>query len=105
MDKNTGERCWHAYECMNPNCPGARTSGRPHYVFILTELDSQEAIHCPACAKLRDPATELPQQWAQWGSFVRPYELPETFRRRAEPDAERRQAIESMRRGAMAPAP
>lgn len=105
VDEETGERCWHAYECTHPNCPGEKNPGMNHYIFIHTEVDSQRAIHCPACEKIRNVKAETEAQWQQWGQFVQPYELPETLRRRTQLTAERRQAIESMQRGAMPPAP
>ena len=105
IDEETGERCWHVYECTHPNCPGKRPEGFIRYVFIHTEVDSQRAIHCPACEKIRNLRAETEAQWQQWGQYVQPYELPETLRRRAELSAERRQAIEAMRSGAMPPTP
>jgi len=103
-DEETGERCWHAYECNHPSCPGEKQQGEQHFIFVHTETDSQRAIHCPACEKIRNLQTETEAQWQKWGQFVQPYELPETLRRRAELSAERRQAIEAMRSGAMPPA-
>lgn len=105
VDEETGERCWHAYECTHPNCPGEKPEGLIRYIFIHTEIDSQRAIHCPACEKVRNLKAETEAQWQQWGQYVQPYELPETLRRRAELSAERRQAIEAMRSGAMPPSP
>lgn len=105
VDQETGERCWHAYECTHPNCPGPKTAGREHFIFAHTQHDSQEAIHCPACLKIRNLATETKEQWGLWGNYVRPYELPETLRRRGELDAERRRTIEAIRSGALPPTP
>jgi len=100
VDEVTGERCWHAYECTHPNCPGPRTAGREYFVFIHTEHDSQEAIHCPACLTVRNLTAESVEQRNQWGAYVNPYELPETVRRRKELDLERRRTIDALQRGA-----
>lgn len=98
VEEQTGERCWHAYECIHPDCPGERTGGRAYYIFIQPQINTQQAIHCPACEKIRAMATETKEQWRKWGRFVRPHEPPETVRRRAELDRERRQAREAKRR-------
>jgi hypothetical protein len=94
-DAETGERCWPAYECTHPDCPGQRTKGRAHFLFAqVIEPDKQEAIHCPACKKQRNLATETKEEFGNWGTFVRPYELPETIQRRGELDRERRERRE-----------
>jgi hypothetical protein len=98
IDEETGERCWHAYECTHPECQGERRPGFDHYVFIYTDVEKLGIIDCPACAMRRQREKESAAERQRWGEFVRPYELPETLRRRAELDAERREAIQAKRR-------
>ena len=97
VDEETGERAWHAYECTNPNCPGEKSAGQPHHLFIHIIGDPETPIECPACAKTRNLATETREQAAKWGAYWRPYELPETVRRRGELDDERRRFVEALR--------
>ena len=105
IDEETGERCWHAYECVHPECPGEKTDGRPHFLFTTRHLDTQGAIECPACGEIRNRAKETEAQARNWGRYVRPYELPETIRRRADLEQERRRFREKRRRGAAQAAP
>jgi hypothetical protein len=97
VDEETGERCWHAYECTKPDCPGEKTSGRAYFLFIYTDKAEQEEICCTACLKTRDVAAETYEEGQRYRRLVRPYELPETIRRRAKLDAERRRLSESIR--------
>ena len=100
VDKNTGERCWQTFECVNPDCPGEKKNGRGRYVFILvTENLNQEepVIECDACLALRNLNSETPVDLTEWGSLVLPYHLPETLRRRAQLDKERRRFVEERR--------
>jgi hypothetical protein len=98
VDEATGERAWHAYECTNPDCPGPKLPGFKHHLFIHVITDSEGSINCPACERGRNLTAETPEQVRQWGQFVRPYELPETVRRRGELDTERRESIDALRR-------
>ena len=96
IDEETGERCGPAYECTHPDCPGERTKGRAHFIFTqVIEPNTQEAIHCPACKKQRNLTTETKEEAGNWGTYVRPYELPETIQRREELDRERRDRREA----------
>jgi hypothetical protein len=101
VDEETGERCWRSIECIHPNCPGEKKHGRPYYVFFLVaEKPNEEEppIECDACQKFRDVDSEAPQEKTEWSRYVRPYELPETLRRRGELDAERRRFVEQLRK-------
>jgi hypothetical protein len=98
IHEETGERAWHAYECVNPQCPGEKHSGFDRHVFIHVAGDTEGHILCPACTAERNLAAESREQIQQWGRLVRVCELPETLRRRKQLDAERRQAIEAMQR-------
>jgi hypothetical protein len=96
----TGERCWRAIECLHPNCPGEKKNGRSHYLFILIveKLNEEEPpIECDACRSFRDVDNETPQEKTEWSRYVRPYELPETLRRRVELDNERRRFVDKLR--------
>ncbi|MCE9545922.1 MAG: hypothetical protein K8T25_10445 [Planctomycetia bacterium] len=103
VDEATGERAWHAYECTNPDCPGPKLPGFKHHLFIHVITDSEGSINCPTCEQGRNLTAETPEQVRRWGQFVRPYELPETVRRRGELDAERRASIEKLRRNSAKP--
>jgi hypothetical protein len=101
VDEETGERCWRSIECTHPNCPGEKKHGRPYYVFFLVaEKPNEEEppIECDACRQFRDPDNETPEELTEWSRYVRPYELPETLRRRGELDAERRRFVEQLRK-------
>jgi len=98
IDEETGEHCWHAYECTHPDCPGERRPGFEHYIFIHTDVEKLGIIECPVCAMRRQREKESGAERQRWGEFVRPYELPETLRRRGELDAERRKGIDAKRR-------
>ena len=100
VDEETGERCWRSLECTHPNCPGEKKNGRHYYVFFLiAEKPNEEEppIECDACGRFRDTEGETPQEKTEWSRYVRPYELPETLRRRAELDNERRRFVEELR--------
>ena len=106
----TGELCWPALVCNNPDCPG-RKANEP-LLFIepdmgvyvkadkTIEYDATRARAatgaagpCPACAKLRRPASEPPAQRQQYVDWVRPYVLPETAAAGAKLDEELRRRI------------
>jgi uncharacterized protein YgiM (DUF1202 family) len=93
VDGQTGEPCWPAFECTHPQCPGERTAGRPHPVFIHPDRDTRNYVFCPYCLALRNLKAETDADRIQWSRNVRLYELPELRRRRAELDNERRRFI------------
>ena len=83
-DDKTGEECWPAMECINPDCPAAG-SAEP---FLFTTFDRSEHNGCPACAKIRNVKTETPQQKRAYIGYVQLYELPETKSRSKQLDDE-----------------
>jgi len=100
VDQETGERCWRSIECIHPNCPGEKKNGRPYYVFFLVaERPNEEEppIECDACRSFRDLGNETPEEKTEWSRYVRPYELPETLRRRDELDDERKRFVQHLR--------
>lgn len=103
VDEATGERCWRAFECTYPDCPGEKTSGRKHHLFIIVTkrlYQEEPTIQCDACLKLRDPDSETLDARTKWTSYTRPFELPETIRRTAELDRERQRLVNKLRKQA-----
>ena len=101
VNEETGERCWRSIECIHPDCPGKKKNGRPYYVFFLIAENPNEEeppIECDACRQFRDVDRETPLEKTEWSRYVRPYELPETLRRRGELDDERRRFVEELRK-------
>ena len=90
-DPQTGEECWPAMGCYNPECPQRDADGEP-FAF-LDNAASDIGRHCPACRELRDVANETPLDRNRWARWVRPHELPETAARRRELTEQRRQRI------------
>jgi hypothetical protein len=117
IDKATGDLCWPAYMCTNPDCPAKDEGkkGRPflfiHFDPFLTlkpdgtfereelppgadrnrEIRARGAFPdptCPACAKNRNFARESPQEAQKYLNWVKPYVLPESARRMKELDEE-----------------
>ena len=102
VDDATGELCWPALTCDNPNCP-ARSNGNKPYLFFaadkavyakpdgsigydhtkVTEADNFFG-NCPECLKIRDVESETDEQRQQYSNWARPYVLPETAKRREE---------------------
>jgi hypothetical protein len=72
-DPATGEDCWPAMQCTNPDCPG-RTEKEP---VLFTPFDVSAHQGCPACAKKRNLARESAAEKVKYLKFVQPYELPE----------------------------
>jgi hypothetical protein len=120
VDEQTGEVCWPALACHNPDCPG-RSGGEP-LLFIEPEAgvyakpdgtigydrarattNQSVVAGCPACLKKRRPQTETPEQRARYVSWVKPYVLPETAARLAELDEllQRRIALDRRQRVAV----
>ena len=91
-----GERCWPAYTCTNPDCPGKGKQGRP-YLFINPKPGTETV--CPACMESRDVSSESEADKRRYRNYPVPYELPETVRRIKQLDAERKRAIEAARNG------
>jgi len=125
VDEETGEICFPAYTCTNPECPGEGKGDRP-YLFIhrdvllkvgsngelvmedvppntnprkyIESLGGHMAPTCPACLKNRNPATESDDERNKYMSYVQPYVLPETAKRQAELEELRKQRREEIRR-------
>jgi len=89
-DPATGEECWPAMQCTNPDCPG-RTEKEPA-LFLPFDVSAHQG--CPACAKKRNIARESAAEKAKWLKFVQPYELPEVRERLAALDAEYKQQFD-----------
>jgi len=115
VDEKTGELCWPAYTCENPDCPGEEKNGRPH-LFIhsdpLVKVGSDGEIlyteapagqppdeyivaqggflvpTCPACLKNRKLETETDKERQKYLNWVKPYILPKTLKRQKELDEE-----------------
>jgi hypothetical protein len=117
VDADTGELCWAAQQCHNPECPG-REDGNP-FLFIIplagVTATAQGTVAsesmppkpglvppsppgsrssgnglCPACLKERNMAAETPEQRQQYINWVRPHVLPEA--------AEQKKQIEQQRK-------
>lgn len=128
VHEETGEIAYQPYECLNPNCPGRTPEG--NYLFVhrnvLVTLDEEgnfvygtvpegadytEYVEskggfvqptCPKCLELRDRETENEEEKKQYQEWVRPYELPETVKRRQQLEKEHEEAharLEKKRRG------
>jgi hypothetical protein len=92
IDEKTGETCWRALTCHNPDCPREPDGDEP---FLFLETDTGTTA-CPKCLTKRNLKTETPRQKQQYVNWVRPYVLPETAKRQKELDEERRKLIEAM---------
>jgi hypothetical protein len=115
VDEKTGELCFPAYVCMNPDCPGEKKGDRP-FVFIHNDVllkpgpdgkpvrneippGKDPVTHikslggflnptCTACWKIRKPRTETPAQRQQYIEWAQPYNSPETAKRLVELEEE-----------------
>ncbi len=122
VDEATGEICYPAYECANPDCPGLSADGKRH-LFIHRDVlvsvgaggefkwepipagqDPLEYIRskgghksptCDKCLENRNLESESDEEEQQYGQWAQPYELPETAKRREELDAEHQEAYEA----------
>ena len=97
VDPESGETCWPALYCTNPDCPGRR-EGEP-LLFIKTDAN-YACPHCIAKRKLAAETEAVRQQYANW---VRPYVLPETAEKLKQLDAERQKRIAKERTRRLAP--
>jgi hypothetical protein len=122
VDQETGELCYPAYMCANPDCPGKKSGDRP-FLFIHRDVlvrvgpggkvvrdeippgkDPVEFIKsrggfpaptCPACWEVRKARAETPAQKQQFIDWARPYTLPETAKRMEELEQEYQQRKKS----------
>lgn len=107
-DLETGEVCWPAMVCRNPNCPGKSADGEP-VLYISPDIGfvakpdggvtpgkpdprttPGTSGQCPKCLKVRNRNTEsaqLKQQYINWGQR---YVLPESAKIMEELAEERR---------------
>jgi hypothetical protein len=115
VDEETGELCYPAYMCANPDCPGKKSGDRP-FLFIHRDVllragfggkvvrdeippgeDPVKFIKspsgflaptCPACWEVRKARSETPAQKQQFIDRARPYDLPKTAKRMKELEQE-----------------
>ena len=125
VDEATGELCYRAYECQNPDCPGRQAGGNA-FLFVHRDVlaavdangeitwgevpagqDPQAYIRskggfmaptCPKCVELRDLENESDADRRKYQSFVKLHEMPETAARRAELEEEYQEAFEARER-------
>lgn len=105
----SNELAWAAWTCENPNCPGEGKKGRP-FLFIwpnflayvkddgtvgfrlpqgeddLTKFQEFAEPACPACLKIRDRASESPEERLRFQNWCVKYVLPEAKERIKELD-------------------
>ena len=110
LDKETGELCWPALACTNPDCPG-RQDGEL-YLFIEPDqgfyIKSDKTLGynaaaaraapwsdgtCPKCATTRNRATESNEVRQRYVNWARPYVLPDTAEKLKTLDEELKQCI------------
>ncbi len=114
VDEKSGEVCWPAQACHNPDCPGVGIDGEPH-LFIVplpggpkpTRQAAPDKVttdhvngqgHCPQCLKIRRLDNETPQLRQQYGNFVRPHVLPEAAEQMKEIEAARKARLEAKKK-------
>ena len=125
VDEATGELAYRAYECQNPECPGRGADGSPHLFIhrdVLASADAKGEITwsqvpegetpqdyirslggylaptCPKCVELRDLENETDEHRQQYQAWAQLHELEETATRRAELEAEYKEAFEARER-------
>jgi hypothetical protein len=103
VDADSGEICFRAKECLNPDCPGF-SGGKPVLFFDVdptkviqpdgsigddaSKIDLDLVAGCPECLRQRKLRTETPEEQQKYIQWSRPHILPETAKREAELDAE-----------------
>ncbi len=112
-DPETGEPCWPAWACHNPDCPGRAADGEPFlfiwpnpHVLILPDGSFTgdpklgkplpaappnspfiaSSLGCPECVTIRKINSENAAQKAKYNAWIKPYELPENAKRMKELD-------------------
>jgi hypothetical protein len=119
VDPKSGKLAWPALACNRPDCPG-RTKDEP-VLFIAPDPamyvgdDGKIAFdpkrdpgpqpgfgQCPACWKTRHLSEETSARQQQFRAWVAPYVLPETARRLAELETERKRRLRRDRHEAIA---
>ncbi|MCG8587625.1 MAG: SH3 domain-containing protein [Pirellulales bacterium] len=91
VDPETGEKCFPALTCYNPDCPGKSdaTGERP---YLFTTSAAHMKVQCPACARSHAPATRTLAERARYRAWIKPYRLPESAARLEQLEAESRTA-------------
>jgi len=101
VDKETGEICWRARACHNPDCPEKSSDGTPHLfispnpaVFLEADgtfgFDMQKAGNdptmgaCPECLKNRNLGRESKFTKKKYADWVKPYTSPKSENRQKE---------------------
>ena len=112
--KDTGEICWRAFECRNPNCP-AKAVNPDLFLFITPDpavyikpdgtlgfdegkangaIQQETTGSCPECLKIRNLESESSATRERYASYVQPHVLPETAKRLKELDEEYKRRVE-----------
>lgn len=116
VDEASGEICWPAIACHNPDCPGRGPDGELFLFVIPTpgavgqsdgtvKIDHAKAAPakgtdglCPQCLRVRRPDNEpadLAQKYVNW---VKPHVLPEAAEQLKEIEAARIERWKAKRR-------
>ncbi|MHC4179350.1 MAG: hypothetical protein ACYSWU_17695 [Planctomycetota bacterium] len=110
VDEQTGEICWPALACNNPECPGrkedepllfiepdaavyVKPDGSVGYNPGRAAAGARPSGPCPECLKTRNPQTETIEQRQRYIAWVRPHVLPETAARMKQLDEELQRRI------------
>jgi len=104
VDEETGEICWRARACHNPDCPGKGSGGQP-YLFISPnpavflnpdgtfgfDLEKANGANndptmgaCPECLKERNLNSEPKTTSNKYADWVKAHTLPESEKRKKE---------------------
>lgn len=110
VDEETGERCFVAYVCNNPDCPARGEDGQPNlfpqggsaYGAAFAALSKEQTLGnvCPDCVAVRDLPSETDQQRSQYRNWVKCYVLPEEREYHEALDKENRYRIRLLRKKA-----
>jgi len=111
-DPETGEVCWPALVCVNPDCPVKKQTGEPH-IFISPDIGfvakpdgtavpgtpdprtvKGTSNQCPQCLKVRNRNTESKELKQNYINWVKTYVPPETEAKMKELADERRKRFE-----------
>lgn len=114
-NEDTGEHCYRAQACHNPDCPGRGPDGQP-FLFVVPlpykqadgaiaqpDVSAAKAAHnvnreCPQCLTIRNKTSEPAELTQKYINWVKMHELPETVEKRAEIAELRLKVIEFERR-------
>lgn len=115
VDPESGELCFPAYACANPDCPGKQNGEQPflfiHRDVMLRAGPGGEVVRdemprgqnpvdvirsrggfpnptCPACWEVRRSGQETPAMAQQFVEWARPYTLPQAAARRKQLEEE-----------------